>query len=627
MNFTLNSILHFFVFIPLVGFLVSLLVKDGKEKTLSHVATATIGIQMLFGIPFVMYWLFSNHPNLNLKDITVYENEEYQFFIDFYFDKITAAYFLVGSTLSFLVVVYSRYYLHREQGYKRFFNTILFFYFGYTITVFSGNFETLFIGWEILGISSFLLIAFYRDRFLPVKNAIKVFSIYRIGDIGLLLAMWMSHYLWMENISFYKMNNYLLVSFHLEHHSWVGIFISIMILIAAAAKSAQLPFSSWLPRAMEGPTPSSAIFYGSLSVHMGVFLLLRTYTFWEHQFVVRVLIALLGFSTMIIASGISRVQSSIKSQIAYASIAQIGIIFIEVACGFELLALYHFAGNAFLRTYQLLVSPSVVSYLIREQFYNYSPHLKSLEDRFFPKKIRNTLYILCLKEWNLDAFMYETIWNPIKRLARKLTFLNEKNVYYFFVPTFMVALYLLYNKDLLHYKLKAYLPVTFAMIGFMMVMKSFAERKSIIYTWLLIIMSHFWIALAIGMNADFDYDQIYIYLSGIVVSGALGYGILKRVKFKEPEIDLSQFHGHVYEYPAKAFLFLIACLGLTGFPITPTFIGEDLLYTHIHENQFVLAFFVSMCFVVDGLSIIRVFARVFMGPHIKTYHEVAYKSS
>ena len=87
MNFTLNSILHFFVFIPLVGFLVSLLVKDGKEKTLSHVATATIGIQMLFGIPFVMYWLFSNHPNLNLKDITVYENEEYQFFIDFYFDK------------------------------------------------------------------------------------------------------------------------------------------------------------------------------------------------------------------------------------------------------------------------------------------------------------------------------------------------------------------------------------------------------------------------------------------------------------------------------------------------------------------------------------------------------------
>ena len=589
-------------------------------------ATGTIGLQMLLGVPFVVFWLLSDHPNLNLKDILLYQNQDYQFLIDFYFDKITATYFLVGSSLSFMVILYSRYYLHREQGYKRFFNTILFFYFGYTITIFSGNFETLFVGWEILGISSFLLIAFYRDRFLPVKNAIKVFSIYRIGDIGMLLAMWMSHHLWHENISFQELNDYSLVHHHLEQHSAVGIFISIMILIAAAAKSAQLPFSSWLPRAMEGPTPSSAIFYGSLSVHIGVFLLLRTYTYWEHQTVVRVIIAVLGLSTMFIASGISRVQSSIKSQIAYASIAQIGIIFIEVACGFELMALYHFAGNAFLRTYQLLVSPSVVSYLIREQLYNYSPHLKSIEARL-PLKIRNTLYILCLKEWNLDSLMYETVWNPIKRAARKLTFLNEKNVFYFFVPTYLIGLYGLYHKSIFPEMIREFLPVMFAFIGFIMVMKSFAERRNIIYTWLLIVMSHFWIALSVGMNDDFDYKQIYIYLSGIVVCGALGFWILQRLKNKEPDIDLSQFHGHVYEYPTKSFIFLIACLGLTGFPITPAFIGEDLLYTHIHENQFILAFFISMCFVVDGLSIIRVYARVFMGPHIKTYHEVAYKSS
>jgi formate hydrogenlyase subunit 3/multisubunit Na+/H+ antiporter MnhD subunit len=83
----------------------------------------------------------------------------------------------------------------------------------------------------------------------------------------------------------------------------------------------------------------------------------------------------------------------------------------------------------------------------------------------------------------------------------------------------------------------------------------------------------------------------------------------------------------VYEYPGKAFFFLLACLGLTGFPITPTFIGEDLLFAHIHSHQIFLAALVALCFVVDGLSIIRVFARVFYGPHVKTYHEVAYKSS
>ena len=96
---------------------------------------------------------------------------------------------LVGAILAFLIVMYSRVYMHRESGYKRFFNTILFFFLGYNVTIFSGNFETLFIGWEVLGISSFLLIAFYRERYLPVKNALKVFFVYRIGDVGLILAI------------------------------------------------------------------------------------------------------------------------------------------------------------------------------------------------------------------------------------------------------------------------------------------------------------------------------------------------------------------------------------------------------------------------------------------------------
>src|SRR6185436_13229254 len=227
---------------------------------------------------------------LNHKDLILFESPGYEFFIDFNFDKITAVYLWVGSFLTFLVTIYSRYYLHREIGYKRFFNSILFFYLGYNLVIFSGNLETLFIGWEILGISSFLLIAFYRDRYLPVKNAMKVFSIYRVGDVGLILTMWMSHHLFHENITFLKLTNYELVHEHLATHTWIGVFISVMILITAAAKSAQLPFSSWLPRAMEGPTPSSAIFYGSLAVHLGVFLLMRTYPFWEQQFSVRILI-------------------------------------------------------------------------------------------------------------------------------------------------------------------------------------------------------------------------------------------------------------------------------------------------------------------------------------------------
>ncbi|MES2478366.1 MAG: proton-conducting transporter membrane subunit [Bacteroidota bacterium] len=622
----MNWSLQFFIWIPLLGFLMSLLLKRTNEKALSYVAIGTVGLQLFLGITFVSIWLIKGQPGINLKDIVLYRNEDYEFLIDFYFDKITATYLIVGAVLSFMVILYSRYYLHREEGYKRFFNTILFFYAGFNITICSGNFETLFIGWEILGISSFLLIAFYRNRFLPVKNAIKVFSVYRLGDIGLLLTMWMSHHLWHENITFLKLNNYTLVHEHLAGHSYVGVFISIMILVAAAAKSAQLPFSSWLPRAMEGPTPSSAIFYGSLSVHIGAFLLLRTFPFWENQTIVRVIIVLLGLSTMIIATGIARVQSSVKSQIAYSSIGQIGIIFIEIALGFENLALFHFAGNAFLRTYQLLVSPSVVSYLIREQFYNYSPHEKSIESGF-PLKLQNTLYILCIKEWNLDEYLYRLIWNPLKRAGRRLTILPPKAIYIFFVPCYLIGLYGLYHKELLNPTILVYLPVFFAFIALAMVLQSFAEKRNIMHTWLLILMSHFWTALAIGYNDIFSVTQIYIYLSGIIGSGVIGILIIRRMSQLEPNIDLSMFHGHVYEYPVKAFVFLIACLGLTGFPITPTFIGEDLLFSHMHQNQIVLAIIVSLCFVIDGLSIIRVFARVFFGPHIKTYHEVAYRSS
>ena len=133
---------------------------------------------MLFFQAFFVYWLFQGRPVLDYKELVLFTTTDYEFFVGFYFDKITAVYLLVGSFLTFLVTIYSRYYMHRESGYKRFFNTILFFYLGYNIAIFSGNMETLFIGWEILGISSFLLIAFYRDRYLPVKNAVKVFSIY-----------------------------------------------------------------------------------------------------------------------------------------------------------------------------------------------------------------------------------------------------------------------------------------------------------------------------------------------------------------------------------------------------------------------------------------------------------------
>ena len=622
----MEKFIHLFILLPIVAFIISVMIPKKQEGLLSRVAFVSVGVQFLAALLFLIFWFEKGVPHINLKEFSIYKAYNYNFFIDFYVDRITLVYLFLGSLITFVITVYSRYYLHREEGYKRFFNTILFFYSGYNIIIFAGNIETLFIGWEILGISSFLLIAFYRDRYLPVKNAVKVFSIYRIGDVGIILAMWLSHHLWHENITFLKLNNVELVHHHLADNSLVGLAIAIMIFISASAKSAQLPFSSWLPRAMEGPTPSSAVFYGSLSVHIGAFLLMRTYPFWEYQTIFKIILVISGALTAIIATFISRVQSSIKSQIAYSSIAQIGLIFIEIAFGLEVIALIHISGNAFLRTYQLLISPSVVSYKIREQLYEYKPRIRNFEDSL-PKRIENTIFILSLKEWNLDCLMYRYLWNPVKRIGGRWTWMNFKYIFYVIAMMMTLGIVLLYFSDKIDDEIKHYLPLFFSLFGFLIAIKAFSERDSVRKSWTLILFNHFAIAIAISFNEHFDWMHHVWYLSGVIVSWFLGLMIINYLRKREVWISLNQFHGHSFEHPKAAFLFLLCCLGFAGFPITPTFIGEDLIFSHIHYHQVSLALFTALSLIINGLATIRIYARIFLGPHVKNYHEVAKRSS
>jgi NADH-quinone oxidoreductase subunit L len=623
----MKELISLFILIPLAGFLGSLVIPKKNEHALSMFSFASVGVQLCVAFLFTGYWLWMDHPVLEIKALEVFSTEDYDFFIQLFFDKVTVTYLLVGAFLTFLITIYSRYYMHREEGYKRFFNTLLFFYLGYNIIIFSGNFETLFIGWEILGISSFLLIAFYRDRYLPVKNAMKVFSVYRVGDIGLLLAMWLTHHLWHHNITFSELNDGRMVDFHLHEHAWVGLAASLLVILAATAKSAQFPFSSWLPRAMEGPTPSSAIFYSSLSVHIGVFILLRTFPFWEHQTVVQIVVIGIGFITAILATFASRVQSSVKAQVAYSSMAQIGIIFMEIALGFETLALIHFAGNAFLRSYQLLVSPSVVTYLIREQFYNFQPKVQQSRSPF-AQKIYNTVYVLSLKEWNLDSILFYYLWNPIKKMGGWLRFIDRRVAIYFFVPVFIAGAMLLLYQNTIPPELRATLPVVFSGVGLLLSIKSFVERYRAGLTWVLIFQNHLWIALAITFNERFNYWDMALFLSGIIGSGVVGYFCLKWLARREPnKMDLNRFQGHSYEYKGVAFLFLLCCLSMAGFPITPTFIGEDLIFSHIAVSQVALLILVALSFVINGLALIRIYSRLFMGPHAKTDHPIAGRSS
>ncbi|TAF65428.1 MAG: hypothetical protein EAZ55_09220 [Cytophagales bacterium] len=622
-----NYIILGLIFLPVVGFLLTLLCGENQEKRISQIAFYTIASHFFGALGFIVYWLVNGAMPINLKEYILYESHSYVFLIDFYWDGLSAVYCLVAAFISFLIVRYSRYYMHLEKGYKRFFSTILFFYFAYNFTVLSGNFETLFIGWEMIGISSFLLIAFYRERYLPVRNAVKVFSVYRIGDIGILLAMWGSHHLWHDNITFLKLHNTHLVASVLAEHPLTSWFIGSCLLVAAAAKSGQFPFSSWVPRAMEGPTPSSAIFYGSLSIHFGLFLLIRTMPFWEPQWVLRLMIGFVGFTTAIVGYFTAKAQPTIKTQIAYASVAQIGLMFVELSLGFTTLAVVHFVGNAFLRTYQLLVSPSVVSYLIREQFYHFRPYQTR---QYFPlgKSIHYGLYLLALREFYLDTLMSKIIFNPFKKIGSRLNFLTYRNVFYYFVPTYLLGWLAWFFKAYLPASVIYLMPELAGAIALLMIMKAFSEREYPLLAWLMVVQGHFWIALAVMHNDLMDWQELLWYLSGVVVAGWVGWVCLLWLRKKEPKyFNLYRYYGHNYEYQRLGGLFFFCTLGLMGFPITTTFIGEDLVFSHVSEKQFVLAFFLSSCFVIGGIALIRIYARLFLGNHAKVYHENPLQSS
>ncbi|MCD8540405.1 MAG: hypothetical protein LRY55_12045, partial [Leadbetterella sp.] len=416
------NLIQWFFPAPVMAFLLVTLAGRKDEKFISITALTAIGLNLLFTLILIGIWISRQAQALDFRGLSLYREEDFHFFLNLYFDHISAVFLLAGNLITFVIIYFSRIYMHRESGFKRFFYTVLFFYTGYMVTVLAGNFETLFIGWEILGVSSFLLIAFYRKRYLPVKNALTVFTIYRIGDVGILMAMWMTHHLFHRNVPF---TTFFRDSSYLPEHPREAGFIGAMILLAALAKSAQLPFSGWLPRAMEGPTPSSAIFYGSLSVHIGAFLLLRTFPIWEDHTVIRVAIAVLGLLTALVTTFISRVQTTVKGQIAYSSAAQIGIIFVEIALGFHAIALLHFTGNAFLRTYQLLVSPSVVTYFIREQYFN---PVSPPEKPTFLQKLESRFYLLSLREWYLDKVIFHLVFRPLKKLRAILGFLTLRNL-------------------------------------------------------------------------------------------------------------------------------------------------------------------------------------------------------
>lgn len=283
-------------------------------------------------------------------------NEFYQYHLSLTEDWLAVTYACLTLLLLGLIAVFSRRYLHKDNGFHRFYFLLTLFGAGLLTASFAGTLELLIVGWELVGISSVLLISFFTYRPEPPKSALYTFVIYRCCDVGLIAAAFLVHSL-SQHAEFHR----------LENAAWFGVnvpdkvlWVGGLLIFAAAGKAALFPFSSWLPRAMEGPTPSSAVFYGALSVHLGPLLLLRCADMLAANIWLQVALIVVGGLTALFGGLVARVQNDIKSRLAYASITQLGIIVIEIGAGLYTLALFHVFTHASLRTLQILRAPSLL---------------------------------------------------------------------------------------------------------------------------------------------------------------------------------------------------------------------------------------------------------------------------
>lgn len=271
-------------------------------------------------------------------------------------DPLGAAYLCMSDLLLVIIVHFSSSYLLGDRGFTRFFVCLGLARVGLGLVCLGATIDVLLIGWELVGLSSVLLIAFFRHSARAAENSVSAWVCYKICDLALIIAVGLIHELGHQ--VFWGNLSTRVASIGATHHE-VSL-IAFLLILSTLAKSGQFPFHWWVPRAMEGPSPSSAIFYGALSLHLGPFLLLRTYPLWHTSSGLCILVGSIGAISAIVATMSGRVNSNVKTQLSNAAVCQVGIIYVELALGYYRLALYHIVAHSLLRSWQFLRANSLL---------------------------------------------------------------------------------------------------------------------------------------------------------------------------------------------------------------------------------------------------------------------------
>jgi NADH-quinone oxidoreductase subunit L len=386
-----TNLLSIIIFAPLAGALINWLVgrRVRNERFIGIVACGAVGISTIVAF----YLSFKSDGALHFGETgntTPIMNHLWTwvqvggFRADFglAMDRLSGIYALFITFVGFLIHVFATGYMHGDRGYYRFFAYLNLFMFAMLTLVLADNLLLMFVGWEGVGLCSYLLIGFYLDKPEAAPAAKKAFIANRVGDwgfvLGILLLFWLTSNAGAPSISFFDKTGVTsalatVAHMNIEGFGWGAITaggltsVAFLLFIGATGKSAQIPLFVWLPDAMAGPTPVSALIHAATMVTAGVYMVVRCSVIFTHAPTAMFVVAIIGAATALFAATIGLAQNDIKKVLAYSTISQLGYMFMACGVGAFVAAIFHVMTHAFFKAQLFLGSGSVIHGMHHEQ--------------------------------------------------------------------------------------------------------------------------------------------------------------------------------------------------------------------------------------------------------------------
>jgi NADH-quinone oxidoreductase subunit L len=362
MNTTLALIL---VLAPFLGFLINVFFGKQLRKSVSGII-GTASVVVSFAIT-VLFFLTLNTTN-QVAEIVLFDWIQLSFVklnFGFLFDQLSVLWLLFVTGIGSLIHLYSISYMHDDENMHKFFAYLNLFVFFMITLVVGNNLLVMFIGWEGVGLCSYLLIGFWHKNQEYNDAAKKAFIMNRIGDLGLLIGIFIIASLF-TTLNFVELKETILGGTNTGNVYWISA-ATLALLIGACGKSAQIPLYTWLPDAMAGPTPVSALIHAATMVTAGIFMVTRMNFLFDLAPNIQMIMAIVGTFTAIVSASIGLVQNDIKKVLAYSTVSQLGLMFLALGLGAYEVAVFHVITHAFFKACLFLGSGSVIHALHGEQ--------------------------------------------------------------------------------------------------------------------------------------------------------------------------------------------------------------------------------------------------------------------